>query len=114
MAIDNKTPLGAIIGVLGAISALSLIPRWLDRPTYGPRLLPGELRASDASRGASKAYWAAEEAASRGNCQIARKAWIVGEKFRAQAEERASRGDETGRDLRSAVRGARAELRRCK
>ncbi len=111
---DNSTPLGAIIGLLGAISALSLIPRWLGRPTYGPRLLPGELRASDASSQASRAYWAAEEAASRGNCKTAEKAWIVGEKFRAEAEERTARGDETGRDLRSAIRGARDELRRCK
>lgn len=111
---DNSTPIGAIVGVLGIISALSLIPRWLSRPTYGPRLQPGELRASDASSRASRAYWAAEEAASRGNCEIAEKAWIVGEKFRAQAEERAARGDETGKDLRPAIRGARAEIRKCK
>jgi hypothetical protein len=100
--------------VIGTLGALAIIPRWLDRPSYGPRLRPGELRASVASSRAARAYWAAEEAASRGNCETADKAWATGEWYRMQAAERQQRGDQTGGDLRPAVRNARSEIRRCR
>lgn len=114
MADDFRTPIGAIISLIGAIGALMFIPRLLDRPSPGPRLLRGELRASEASARAAKAYWAAEEAAARGNCETADRAWATGEWYRIQADERRQRGDNTGIDLRSDIRAAREEMRRCR
>lgn len=114
MAAQPTTTLAAILGVLGSVGLILSIPRLVARrPTYGPRLRPGELTASQAAWRASNAYWAAEEGAARGNCRIARRAFEVGEHFRSRAEERGLRGDQTGRDLRNAVRNARAEIRRC-
>ena len=113
-AAGDTTPLGAILGLIGTIGAFSLIPRWFGKPTYGPRLLPGEMKASQSSSLAARAYWVAEEAASRGSCKIADKAWTTAELYRSQAAERRRRGDQTGVDLRSAVRNARTEIRKCR
>lgn len=111
----QTTTTGAILAFIGGASVILLsLPRLLAaRPTYGPRLKKGELKASEASQKAADAYWAAEEAASRGSCDIAHRAWTVGERFRAAAEERAGRGDQTGRNLKPAVRAARKELQKC-
>jgi len=111
----TTTTTGAILGFLGSLGLILGIPRLVARrPTYGPRLKPGELTAGQASSRASDAYWAAEENAFRGNCSIARKAFEVGEYYRSQARERELRGDNTGAPLREAVRNARDEIRRCR
>lgn len=114
MAQGGGTTVAAILGFIGSIGLIMSIPRLVARrPTYGPRLRSGELTAGQAAQRAADAYWAAEEGAARGNCQIAQRAFEVGEHFRTQAEEREMRGDHTGRDLKNAVRNARAEIRRC-
>lgn len=115
MAQGGGTTVAAILGFIGSIGLIMSIPRLVARrPTYGPRLRSGELTAGQAAQRAADAYWAAEEGATRGNCDIAHRAFQVGEYFRSQAEERGLRGDRTGRDLRDAVRNARTEIRRCR
>ena len=111
----QKGTISTILGFVGTLGFILSIPRIVARrPTYGPRLQPGELTAGQASQKAADAYWAAEEDAARGKCKKAYKAFAAAEKHRMQAEEREARGDRTGRDLRDEIRNARAELRRCR
>ena len=111
----QKATIPTILGFIGTVGFILSIPRIVARrPTYGPRLEPGELTAGQASSKAADAYWAAEEGAARGKCKPAYKAFAAAERFRVHAEEREQRGDRTGRDLRDEIRNARAELRRCR
>jgi hypothetical protein len=111
----ENTTIGAILGFLGGLGAFLSIPALLARrPTYGPRLEPGELKAGKAASLAEKNYWQAEQSAAKGDCNKAALAWSKAEGYRRMARERAAKGDRTGYDLREAVREARDEIRRQK
>lgn len=98
-----------ILGFVLAKEAVDL----LKRPSYGPRLKPGEVTGARASELAAKAYWRAEQAAYEGQCRAAKLAFEGGEKRRHDLEERAAHGDETSRDVRQSYRAARKAIRRC-
>jgi len=113
---ENDTTLKAVLGTLSTLGVLSLIllPRLISRmPAPGPRLKPGELKAADASTRAEQEYWNAESAAARNSCSMARRHFDKAEDYRHMAEKRGKQGDRTGRDLRSAIRHARQEMRKC-
>lgn len=85
----------------------------LKAPTYGPRLRPGERTGAEESVSAAKHYFGAERAANRGQCEVAREHFRVGERARRRLEARARRGDETSRDVRPSYRAAVRAIRHC-
>lgn len=101
-----------LLGVLGLIYAVDQFTR-LFPPSYGPRLRPGELTAEGYSSRAVTAYWKAENASARGECDAASHLFETGEYYRRKAEARAARGDHTAKDIRGSQRVARDELRTC-
>jgi hypothetical protein len=103
----------AILAALGVVYAADRLLT-LFGPAPGPRVLPGELRGREATGRAAKAYWEAENAASKGLCSVARYHFETGERYRHMAEDRAARGDHTAGDVRASQRIARAELKSCK
>jgi hypothetical protein len=110
-----KNTITALFGVLGGLTAILGIPAlFARRPTYGPRLQPGELKAGEASAQAEKNYWEAEQAAARGQCSQATRSWQKARAYHHMAKQRAAKGDRTGRDLRESIREAREEIRRCR
>jgi hypothetical protein len=111
---EGQTTIGAILGFLGGLGAFLSIPALLARrPTYGPRLEPGEIKAGEATAKAEGEYWKAERLAARGACAGASRAWKKAEAYREMARKRAAKGDRTGGDLRDPIRNARDEIRRC-
>lgn len=108
----EKTTLEVVLGALGALYAferlISLFP-----PPVGPRLKTGEVYGREATARAARAYWEAENAASRGRCDVAKGFFAKGEHFRTMAEDRAERGDQTTQDVRGSQRLARDALKLC-
>lgn len=113
MADSEKSTIGALLGALGALYTFERLIR-LYPPPSGPRVRPGELKGKHASGRAAQAYWAAENAAVRGQCREARTLFARGERYREMSEDRAARGDQTTRDVRGSQRIARAEVKACK